>query len=350
MPTRQERKANKMQDKELRRLKKLEKKTGSNAKKEVEFTATIQKDNKKKLVVIILWCMLGFIFFRGIIASIQANPEQEMQQQILQFTQNYQAESAKITEVSAFAQNFMKEYSTYAKGREDDYKKRLSAYTDSKLLEELVSGVHFASEADAVYCQTISVKQYGKNQYDVLVLVDVLYQKYFTPTPQNSGQQPVMAEDLTEKKTLYYNIPVCVGGGKYIIEDLPVTVARPDNLAYTRAGQAGTTVSEGEKVVITQTVTDFLKTLYEEPQSKINYYLADGVEQEKFKALDTSLSFVKVDDVTSYQQANGTFLAMTTIKVKDSNGSEFTQRFNIVLAKTDKYYIQDLNLRTYNLK
>lgn len=126
-----------------------------------------------------------------------------------------------------------------------------------------------------------------------------------------------------------------------------------NSLKNPKLKYAGTVADETDKMAAQQMLNDFFKTLYSEPQNKINYYLSNNANEQKFIALNlnNSMTFQKIDSLILYKTSSPSeYTAIVSIKIADLNGTEMRQRFNMHLVKTDKFYAKDINLRTYNLK
>lgn len=263
------------------------------------------------------------------------------------------------TDVKAFAQNFIKDYFTYHNRDANEYRTRLKRYCTDRLVGEMVESLILKETADALYAQAVNVEEYAKNQYDVTVVADVLYTKHqvaqssqigsvttgaVAPTPQNE----------TTKSTFYITVPVWSDGqGGFVVEDIPMLIAPGRAAGYNRQDYSGTTASDSDKTAAQQMLNDFFKTMYSEPQNKIDYYLADDADKQKFAALELNgiMTFERIDSFVLYNMsAANEFIGIVSIRMTDVNGTEYRQRFNITLVKKGKYFAKDINTRTYNFK
>lgn len=263
------------------------------------------------------------------------------------------------TGAKAFAQNFIKDYFTYQNRDIDEYLTRLKRYCTDRLAGEMIESVILKESANAPYVQAVDVAEYAKNQYDVTVVADVLYTKV-KPVPSSSsaslesGTATTATQNETTKSTFYITVPVWSDGqGGFVVEDMPMLIAPGKAAGYERQDFSGTSASEEEKIAAQQMLNDFFKTLYSETQNKIDYYLADNADKQKFASLELngSMTFEKIENLALYKTSStDEFIGIVSIKMVDVNGTEFRQRFNIRLIKKDKFFAKDINTRTYNFK
>lgn len=258
------------------------------------------------------------------------------------------------TEAEAFAQDFIKTYLTYKSREVDDYRKRLEQYCMPKLAGDITENLLLRETAEAVYVQAFNISEYGPGQYDISVMAEVAYTKQPEPTRDIVTGTLVAAPAVTEKKVLYFIVPLYSDGyGGYVVEDIPRVAAPPKAISYNYQDYTGTYADEADKAAAQQMLNDFFRTLYSDPQNKIDYYLAENADKSKFKELllNGSMDFVRIESLLLYKTAVADeFMGLVSIKISDTNGTEIRQRFNILLQKRDKFYAKDINLRTYNLK
>lgn len=259
------------------------------------------------------------------------------------------------TEARAFAQNFIKDYFTYESQQADDYKKRLEKYCSPKLASDIAENLVIRETADATYVQAVEISEYGKYQYDITVMAEVCYTK--RPVPSNDmldiGASGIPENEMV-KNTFYLIVPVWSDEqGGYVIEDMPMLTSPVKAIEAQRHDPSGNLAEDQDKVAAQQMLSDFFRTLYTEPKNKIDYYLSDDADKQKFAALELggSMTFDRIDSLALYKLSSANeFIGVVSIRIADVNGTEIRQRFNIRLIKKDKFYAKDINPRTYNLK
>lgn len=315
--------------------------------------AIIKTETRAKVLRIILYILLGFIFIRGAVTLVRASPESELVTAQKSFLQNVDNNTSKQVLVSSFAEGFIKNYCTYKKKDEAAYKLRLEPYTGAELAADITGGIKLVDDADAVYTQTLYLEKISESQYNVTVMADVLYTKYPTATastlPTGEIIPPEALNSFVQKQTIYYKVPVYFNENHCMIEDYPIITVQPAPSAYTKNNITLSEVTDGRKAEIKTLANDFTKALFEESQNKINYYLADVQSTNNFEALQTTMKYMGIQDILVYEAAPDKYLAVVTIKTADINGSVFQQRFTLSIVKKDRYLIDALMLRTHNL-
>lgn len=307
-----------------------------------------------KVLRVCLLLFLAALVAIGIWNIAQGDQTPQLRAEIQKTAAAMQTSVVIHTEAEAFVQAFMKNYLTYQTRGIDDYRKRLEQYCPPKLAGDITENLLLKEEAGAVYVQALNTSEYGPGQYDITVMAEVAYTKKPEPTKDPITGTLTTPQAVTTQKTLYFIVPLYSDGNSgYVIEDIPRVTAPPKAISYSPQGYTGVYADDTDKASAQQMLNDFFKTLYSEPQNKIDYYLAESADKSKFKELllDGSMDFVRIESLSLYKTAAADeFMGIVSIKISDTNGTEIRQRFNILLQKRDKFYAKDINLRTYNLK
>lgn len=325
--------------------------------------AKIKTTSNLNALRVLLWLIIGFIFLRGVFNIVAATPAEELQEQQSQFLAKLDTDSAKQLQVSSFAEAFVQSYCTYEYGKKDDYELRLTSYAENSIVSDIVKGNAFVDEASATFVKALDCRQISDTQFDITVAVDVMYTLYPTPTSGNT----VHFEDSTsgaaegaldgsnyginpfvQSQRLYYKIPVYFKDGRCAVEAAPVAAAAPLVAQVQKSESASqlTSITDNQqKSEVNQLVNDFVRSIFEESQSKINYFLADT--KTDIRGLNTSLKLESISEIQLLQDASGEIFANVVIKVSDVNGSSFTQRFSLKIIKKDRYLVQSISLRPY---
>lgn len=320
---------------------------------------------KLKTLRIVLYVVLIGVFSMGVLSIVRGDGTAEIKADMKSLAASMQGNISLHTEAQAFAQNFVKDYLTYENRQAEGYRKRLEQYCSPRLASEIAENIVLKDAADVVYVQAVDTAEYGANQYDITVMAEVLYTKYqdaqsyvpsaavattegATTTPATTPEVPL---DVMKKSTIYLIVPVWSDGqGGYTVEDMPMLTAPPKAAEYKRQEYSGTPADETDKVAAQQMLNDFFGALYTETQNKIDYYLAEGADKERFAGLNNSMTYEKIENLYLYKSSSANeYTGIVSIKIADVNGTELKQRFNVQLVKKDKFYAKDINLRTYNL-
>lgn len=353
----------KKKEKQPKKKEKKQKLSREQTSQKPDKLAKIKTDSNLNAIRVLLWIILGFIFLRGVFNIVAATPAEELQEQQTQFLAKLDTDSAKQLQVSSFAEAFAQSYCTYERGKKDDYELRLTNYAEKDVVSDIVRGNTFVDEAAATFVKALDCKQISNTQFDVTVAVDIMYTLYPTPTSGNT----VSFEDSTsgtveglldgsnysinpfvQSQRLYYKIPVYFKEGRCAIEAPPIATAAPTVAAVQKnevSSQLVSITDNQQKSEVNQLVNDFVRSLFEESQSKINYFLADT--KADIRGLNTSLKLESVSEIQLLQDTNGEIFANVVIKVSDVNGSIFTQKFSLDIIKKDRYLIQSISLRPY---
>lgn len=339
-------------EKSLKKKKKLKKPKPEKPKKPKTEEYVLKKNTGMKVLRIVLWVMLIFIFVKGIISIFQKEDGiDEVNAIISNFRQEFASVKDENEELLSFAQNFGREYLTYRVGEKDDYVKRIREYASSVVYNNS-SLVDFKANAVCTYINAYRKEEYAAGQYDVYVYAIVEYEKQVL---NEDGQ--TYTTEITQAETTMI-VPVYAAAGRYIVEDIPVYVEDSVLIdsAYAQAGYSGgTAVTDAAKVETIQTsITNFLTSYYEAEQSVIDYYLASTADRSKFAGLNGRYSFEHMDSIRCYQNADGSILAVACFVIKDTvNEAQLYQEFNVLLKEdqaSGRYYILDMNTRTKNLR
>ena len=98
-----------------------------------DTTYVLKKNFTMKIFRWVFWFMLVCVFARGAYQIIKPQAADELRQMIKDFEQTQQSQGDAAEEVMDFAQDFAKEYLTYEKGGEQDFRTRINPYISQRL-------------------------------------------------------------------------------------------------------------------------------------------------------------------------------------------------------------------------
>lgn len=313
-----------------------------------------------------MYICLGFIMLKGIVGLVKSTPMEAIQAQQEQFLSDMNNDSAKNMQVAAFAESFIKSYSTYETGKENEYKKSLETYATDETVKQITSNFKIVDEAMVKYVKAVDIESINDNQFDVTVEADIIYTKYpkaneissiVPPANSENGEtqissppasQGISLNPFVQTKTVYYIVPVFFKDGRCAIEGSPFITAPPGQAQKERETIGGMPKASSELLpAIEQLITDFTKSIFTDGQSKINYYLDDPNNNYKFRAFGSSVTLLNVSSIDVYDAGAGTgvYYANVAVEVQDANGSKFVQTFFLEIIKKDRYLIKDIGLR-----
>lgn len=320
---------------------KLKKKENNKVKKEKDDSYIMKKNTGMKALRVLFWLILLFIFFRGTFGILKPTKASEITAIINNFKEEQKLIGDHPEELMQFAQDFAKEYLTYSKSGESDFRERIKPYV-SKRINNLSGIYSFKNSAKAIYVNAYRKEAYSSSQYDVYVSAEVQYEIKNLDTGE--------IKQSTNLCTL--KIPVTVTNNGYCIEGLPLYVAdnRLDTSFNPEEAIPGTEIDSKE---IEPAVTNFLDAYYSQDQSMINYLLTEDADKSKFIGLSKRYSFEKIDSIKTYKTEENEIICILKVKIQDAvNEETIYQEFNVQIVQGgDKYYIKDMNskITTLNL-
>ena len=305
-----------------------------------------KEDNLKKaglkVVRVVLWVALGFIFIRGTVTLVRADPITSMQTQEKTFMAQTSDKNALEIRAFSFAQNFAKDYMTHIPKDDDNYKKRVLNY----MSQDIVDSLKFddSDYTTVLYSQAYDIKKYSDNQYDVYVYLRVQYR-----TKASSQRDPNNIQYTDSENDVYLDVPVAYTNN-FIVEDVPAVVAPPTKGYEESNTYDGNSVDEDTNTDVTTDLNQFFKAYYGQDQTQVNYFL-DLDKNQSVNALNGRYKFDKIDKITTYSTSSkNVYLAIVEFNVKDVNGNDLPQTFNVKITNSNgKYYINALNTRSINI-
>lgn len=303
----------------------------------------LRKSTGMKILRVIFWIMLVFVFFRGIITIFAPDKEEQATQMIADFKASYSNFTNQNAEVMSFAQNFVKEYLTYEVKGESDYKSRLKPYVSSNILSGNMND--FTAAAKVTYVEAYKIEDYSDHQVDVYVLAEV---EYSSRILEDDGQTYTTK---TTSKKLILNVPVYYQNGTYIVENLPLMVTdtmQAEN--YLAEDYYGTAIAEEKAEAVEISIDNFLKAYFEQDESVINYYLSSSADKNKFIGLHGRFTYCGIDAIRCYQDT-GDIICLVEFRIQDTeNGVKMLQKINLSVQESGgKFYIKSMDTRTGNL-
>lgn len=309
-------------------------------KKSEEYV--IKKNGLMKFLRVVFWGILLFIFVNGIIVLTRPDRTDEVKVMIDEFEQRFYEQKDSNEEILGFAQNFAKEYLTYTRSGEADFRNRISPYVSDRIFN--MTGIYdFKKDAEAVYVSAYRKEAYSDQQWDVYVMCHVQYKKN---TVNKNGEE----EEVLEQKRSVLKVPISMSNGGYCVEDLPLFVEDYiRDAGHQEIEYYGTEIKNPK---IEQALTNFLQAYYKQEQSVIDYYLTVDADKTKFYGLNGRYEFMSIDNIKSYQEeGQKEIICILKIKIKDTvNEGIILQEFNVVVIEDgDRIYVQDLNTKIVNL-
>lgn len=303
----------------------------------------MKKNASLKILRVVLWAMIGFIFFKGVLSCFQRDRADEVDAMIRNFKANYSQFTGENEEVMAFAQNFAREYLTYTARGEEDYKNRLKDYVATNFFNE--STQDFTASAEAVYVQAYRMEDYTGSQKDVYVQAEVEYTRRLL-------QDGISYTEEVTRQPVTLKVPIYCNKGTYVVESLPLMVSDSVLEKYAAEEYYGSSLTDTESEKIKGAVDNFLKAYCEQDESVIDYYLDASADRTVFAGLNGRFTYQGITDMKCYRDTTGDIVCLVKFKVQDiGNDVKLLQKINLVIEQSgDRYYVKEMNARIGNLK
>lgn len=320
------------------RKKKVKAKEKKPLKKEKDDAYVMKKNTGMRVLRVIFWLMLILIFCRGVYEIMKPDKTSEVTSIINDFRAEQQKTGDHPEELTQFAQDFAKEYLTYSKSGEKDFKERIAPYVSKRVLN--INGIYsFHNTAEATYVDAYRKEEYAKDLYDVYINAEIRYEI----TEQETGQTVEKKDKCTLK------VPVAITENGYCVESLPlyVTDNRSDPAYNPQESSLG---SEIDSEPLKGAITNFLDAYYSQDQSMIDYLLAADADQDKFSGLSKRYIFQRLESIRAYMPGPD-IICILKVKIQDAINEEVIyQEFTVTVVTTgDKYYIKDMDSRVTNI-
>lgn len=302
----------------------------------------MRKAQGMRIARVILWVMLAFVFFRGVVAIFQGGMN-DPTETVEQYRRETAASQARIEQLLPFAEDFARDYLTYSPGGEQDYHDRLKAYAP----DNLFSGTRIGSNAaEAVSATAYRHEPYSDTQEDVWVRLTVRYTLRERVADTGETVETRQLRETTLK------VPIACTDSGFIVEDYPAFVADERKARdWKPEGYSGTSADRETQTAVEASLTSFFKAYYGDDQGVIQYYLTPDADAADFLAVGGRVDFQRVTECRVYiPEGTGTLLALVTVEVKDAGGMTLPQRFHLELLRQDgQFHVKSLDTRTRNI-
>lgn len=283
----------------------------------------IPKFYMRKVGMIFLWIILTFIFLRGVIAIFTSISPSDQKRMLDEYTTSLQSEENIRTEVTAFAESFVRDYFTYDGASKEAYEMRLADYMASGLLISAPENIVMTTN----YVSAIGVNFESENDIDVDITATVNY------------------TDST--KNVIVRVPIEVDkNGKLAIVNLPQFIPKSDKsdaIAAYQKNLPGREVTKEELSDIQTNLESFFKTYFEGNRNELSYYVTKDFPYEN--GLEGTVKFATISTLrVSFDDSTSKYYAVANLDVID-NERTIEQTVYLTLKKTDRFYVEDIATR-----
>lgn len=315
-------------------------KTVLKAKKRQNSAYEVKTTNRMRVLRIILWCILAFIFIRGLITCLRPNKLTQLDKMISDFKTEFYNTQDTDYELLAFARNFITEYLTYDVDGKESFMNRIRPYVSDNIshIEEIYD---FKNTCETSHVEAYKIEKVSASQADVFVKAKIKY------TIQEENKDGEIVNTSIKVKDTMLRVPVHIGKG-YIVEDLPVYIS--DSMLDKNYKTDGIEGEEINAAPYTEAVQNFLKAYYGADQSVLDYFVSTKADSTKFRCLGGMFDFSTLDNIAAYKRHNE-ILCTVSYKIIDSiNHTALTQQMNITLVNSGKrLYVRDYGTKTFNI-
>lgn len=324
--------------KEVKEKKNEEKKEKGVNKKQIR----LKSNTPIRVVRVIMYVVLIICTIRGGATFFKPDPIEQM----LQEQDKFKAELSKNNLVEgkafSFAENFSREYFTLYPNEKDDYKQRLSKYMPLQIIESLDTDGYMLVNSVNAY----DMSKYSDTQLDVYVYAKVEY-KVEKPGQETISNVKQKLYD-TSIRDVYIKVPIYFDGENMAVEGIPLIVGGPglasvNNESYLDSNMAKESVASN----IRASLNEFFKSYYQEKQTQVDYFLSIP---GSIKAAGGKYTFNEFEETKIYDLGSNKYKAIVKYSVTDA-GKKIRQTANLsIVYKDDKYIIENLDMRTRNIK
>jgi hypothetical protein len=319
---------------------------------------------KKNLVQIVLWILLIFLVFRGVILTV--NPvDTEGLKKYVDAELKKQAEQQKNSvSASTFAENALRVFFEYH-GDNNEYKARLQDYFSQSIV---------TSASRESTTRVNDVRTVNQRVKDNLILVDckvitennhpyrpmAFYSpgssaspsptpsekpnsKKTSPSQKTSPKPNNQTDGMFEQNEFYIRVYVSVKDGKYLVESYPTFVNAP-----VKSSESSIIETDGDKIErgkeydeIQESAKSFLKTYCEGSSADLSFFFA-----KKENAINSLGGIYIFSGIEKFElmKSNGKYVARVTYKTDNSSLGFVMQYMKIIFIEKDgKFMVESVD-------
>lgn len=276
--------------------------------------------------IVFILVMLAFVGL-GVYYVMNFENTNSVKRNMKAYRMELQNEAVEKTEVEAFATAFVATYYYY--NPEDDTGRR-ELELQKYIADDVDIDTPF-SEASSVVSANVMRSFRKDNGYEVHVRVNVIQK-----VPKEEGSEELIDVDCNYVVT----IPIVIEGGNMAVQGIPTYIG-DKNVAkgLTTLNMTGQEVSDGENKEITELASNFLKAYCGSKKDDLTYFVTDSFDEE---ILNNAVEFKDIDNIVATNN-NGEYKAAVRYSVISPAGEE-TQELVLNLVKTDKFYVDSINV------
>ena len=281
------------------------------------------------------WILICFLLIRGIFSIFGQSEKVTAKEIIENYTIQEEYQQRIKQEASAFAESFTYNYYTF--NNKEEYEEGLKGYMKTS------NSNNFKNETRALETTAYRVNFISENQVDVDVKVVVEYR-----VKENNEEDQIQGNESwgykTIKEDLYIRVPIAEKEGRYLVEEMPLIIPKPDAADIKHKLYSGIEIDKSEKQEIEGVLDNFLKAYYAGNIGEIKYYISE--DSSINKGIEGRVEFTSIKGLRVYKnEEEGEYTAIVEIMVLD-NENEIVQNLKIILTQDKRYYIKTIETRS----
>lgn len=321
---------------------------GTGKQRDVEFVVENPRDGTGLLKVLRVIVYGALILILGVGAlNLVRNDRAELDQLKAEIEMKLYGEKPVFDKEAArgFAERFTRVYLEFSADQGTEKRERLGAMVEGGVSALGIKRVDSKAGITVKDVYTWDVESVTENQINVITGADI--EVAVTETQADGSTSTKVTYD-----DVYMKIPLYYDEGDFIVDGIPVFVARPE-MGDIKENPIVSLPETDRRVreEIHETLGAFFRAYYSGTPLEISYYLAN---KEQIPGLAGDFQVNQLSSVQTYwvDEAAATALALVKLTVRDDiTGAEYGQWYHVEVKKTeDRWYVTQFDARITNLK
>jgi hypothetical protein len=296
----------------------------------------IQTKVFKNFLKLIVWTLIVFVLFKGIVNIIDGDQTSGIEADILSETESQELKRITENEVTSFAENFAQDYMTYY-GSNEEYEDRLSQYSNLEF-KNIQS-----KTMEVIYLNSTKTKWLNDELLNVDCKLKIDYDK--SSTSDDSEESTNGIDELIDSKGKSVNLRVAVRiiNGKYLIDSYPTFIG-----STSKSSQDSEVEIPGQEVddtaikdKINNVIENFISAYCEGNETDMEYFM---LNQKNLKGLDNEFELKKINSEDIIIKKDDDIYNVKVNYILSDSENEFLQSMEFILVyKDEKYLIKNFD-------
>jgi hypothetical protein len=296
----------------------------------------IQTKVFKNFLKLIVWTLIVFVLFKGIVNIIDGDQTSGIEADILSETESQELKRITENEVTSFAENFAQDYMTYY-GSNEEYEDRLSQYSNLEF-KNIQS-----KTMEVIYLNSTKTKWLNDELLNVDCKLKIDYDN--SSTSDDSEESTNGIDELIDSKGKSVNLRVAVRiiNGKYLIDSYPTFIG-----STSKSSQDSEVEIPGQEVddtaikdKINNVIENFISAYCEGNETDMEYFM---LNQKNLKGLDNEFELKKINSEDIIIKKDDDIYNVKVNYILSDSENEFLQSMEFILVyKDEKYLIKNFD-------